>query len=49
VKSCGVRSTAAPGSLYPEPDKPYDKLDIISLAFITLALAHDGLRNVNTP
>ena len=27
----------------------YDKLDIIFLAFITLALVHDGLRSVNTP
>ena len=27
----------------------YDKLDIIFLAFITLALIHDGLRSVNMP
>ena len=27
----------------------YDKLDVIFLSFITLALIHDGLRNVNTP
>ena len=27
----------------------YDKLDVIFLAFITLALIHDTLRNVNTP
>ena len=27
----------------------YDKLDIIFLAFITLALIHDTLRSVNTP
>ena len=27
----------------------YDKLDIMFLAFITLALIHDGLRSVNTP
>ena len=27
----------------------YDKLDVMFLAFITLALIHDTLRNVNTP
>ena len=27
----------------------YDKLDVIFLAFITLALIHDTLRNVNRP
>ena len=27
----------------------YDKLDVIFLAFITLALIHDTLRSVNTP
>ena len=27
----------------------YDKPDVIFLAFITLALIHDTLRNVNTP
>ena len=27
----------------------YDKPDIVFLAFITLALVHDGLRSVNTP
>jgi len=27
----------------------YDKLDIIFLAFITLALIHDGPKSVNTP